>query len=70
MSWFKESLTSRIWNSTWFQGALTFVGAAVIDAIIEYNWTPPIDWDKVLATAGTAALLAVRLYVKTAPKDR
>lgn len=70
MGWFKESLASKIWNSPWTQSALTFVGAAVLDFLYEYNWAPPIDWNNVLVSAGGAALLALRLYLKTAPKDR
>lgn len=70
MSWFKESLASRVWHNPWTQGLVTFVSAAVLDVIVEYNWTPPIDWHNVVVTSGTAALLAVRLYLKTAPKDR
>lgn len=60
----------QFWNNAWIQGLFTAAAVGATDALVDLFMFPPINWERVGATALTGAVLAIRLYLKRSPRDR
>lgn len=60
----------QFWNNAWIQGLFIAAAIGAMDATVDQLMFPPVNWERVGATALTGAVLAVRLYMKRSPRDQ